>query len=79
MDVSSEDDTCESNPDYEGDTETMLKEMVGDRRYSSEIRKLYYSLLADQVPVSKIAYIIRAVLKCFNPAMNFGRSGTTEK
>ena len=70
LDVSSEDDTCESDPDYEGDAETMLKEMVGDRRYSPEIRKLYYSLLADQVPVSKIADIIRAVLKCFNPAMN---------
>ena len=43
---------------------------MGHDRYSSEIRKLYYSLLADQIPVSKIAVIIRKVLKCFNPDKN---------
>ena len=47
-----------------------LQSIIGNQRYPPEIRKLYYSLLADQVPVSKIANIIRSVLKCFNPSMN---------
>ena len=40
------------------------------RRYSPTIRKLYYSLLSDQVPSSKIATIIKMVIKCFNPSIN---------
>lgn len=32
------------------------------KRYSPEIRKLYYTLLADQVPASKIPDIVRSVL-----------------
>ena len=31
------------------------------RRYSPAIRKLYYTLLADQVPTSKIADIIKTI------------------
>ena len=48
--------------------ESSLKSIIGHQ--TPEIRKLYYSLLADQVPVSKIASIIRSVLKCFNPSLN---------
>ena len=44
--------------------------ICGHHKYSHEIRKLYYSLLADQVPISKISDIVRAVLKRFNPSMN---------
>ena len=40
------------------------------RRYSPAIRKLYYQLLADQVPTSKIADIIKAVIRCFNPSVD---------
>ena len=40
------------------------------RRYSPAIRKLYYTLLADQVPASKIADIIKTVVKCFNPSID---------
>lgn len=37
------------------------------KSYAPEVRKLYYSLLADEVPASKIASIIRTVLKTFKP------------
>lgn len=48
--------------------EPTLQSIVGNgRKYTPEIRKLYYNLLAEQVPVSKITEIIRHVLKCFNP------------
>ena len=40
------------------------------RRYSPAIRKLYYSLLSDQIPSSKIAAIIKMVIKCFNPSID---------
>ena len=40
------------------------------RRYSPAIRKLYYSLLSDQVPSSKIIAIIKMVIKCFNPSID---------
>lgn len=39
------------------------------RRYSPAIRKLYYTLLANQVPTSRISDIIKAVVKCFNPSI----------
>ena len=52
------------------DVESTFQYITGDHKYSPEIRKLYYSLLADQVPISKFTDIIRTVLKCFNPSMN---------
>ena len=52
------------------DAESTFQDIIGHHKNIPEIRKLYYSLLADQVPVSKIKDIIRTVLKCFNPAMN---------
>ena len=42
----------------------------GERIYSPTIRKLYYSLLSDQVPPSKICSIIKAVLKYFLPNLD---------
>lgn len=36
------------------------------KSYAPEVRKLYYSLLADEVPASKIASTIRTVLKLSN-------------
>ena len=57
------------------DDKTMTVDYIADftfqtksgRRYSPAIRKLYYSLLSDQIPLSKIAAIIKMVIKCFNP------------
>lgn len=46
-------------------------------RYSPKVRKLYYKLLADQVPASKIADIIRSVLKCFHHFHGCPRAETT--
>ena len=40
------------------------------RRYSPAIRKLYYQLLTKQVPTSKIVDIIKAVIRCFSPAVD---------
>ena len=42
----------------------------GSRRYSPSIRKLYYTLLADQIPPAKIASTIKCVLKCFLPRLD---------
>ena len=64
-DQDSEGDSCD---EIEPSVQSIIK--GSSRKYSPEIRKLYYSLLADQVPVSKIADIIRSVLKCFNPTVN---------
>ena len=51
--------------------EPTLQSIIGNsRKYTPEIRKLHYSLLEEQVPVSKITDIIRHVLKCFNPTEN---------
>ena len=47
-----------------------FKTKSGERIYSPAIRKLYYSLLSDQVPPSKICMIITAVLKCFLPNLD---------
>ena len=40
------------------------------RRYSPAIRKLYYTLLASQIPTSKVADIVAAVVTCFNPSID---------
>ena len=39
-------------------------------RYSNEIRELYYDLLAQQMPPSKIELAIKTVLKLFNPSLD---------
>ena len=40
------------------------------RRYSPAIRKLYYQLLSEQVPSSRIADIVKAVIRCFSPSLD---------
>ena len=71
MDLLSNDESDESdNEAITDEVESSFHSIVGHQKYSPEIRKLYYSLLVDQVPVSKIAEITRTVLKCFNPSMN---------
>ena len=63
-------DSTESDAD-DSAIEPTLQSIVGNcRKYTPEIRKLYYNLLAEQVPVSKITDIIQHVLKCFNPTEN---------
>lgn len=53
---------CESNTN--GDFSLQTKNW---RRYSPAIRKLYYTLLSQQVPSAKIADVVRTVIKCFFP------------
>ena len=48
-----------------GDREYTIQTKHG-RRYSPAIRKLYYTLLSNQIPTSKITDIIKVVVKCFN-------------
>ena len=53
--------------------ETETRELIVAKQgksYAPEVRKLYYSLLADKVPAYKIANIIRTVLKTFEPEKN---------
>ena len=55
-------DSTDSDAD-DSAIEPTLQSIIGNlRKYTPEIRKLYYNLLAEQVPVSKISDIIRHVL-----------------
>lgn len=47
-----------------------FKTTTGTTKYLPNVRKLYYTLLADQIPPSKIINTIKAVLKCFLPSIN---------
>ena len=40
------------------------------KKYLPAIRKLYYSLLAQQISPSKVSTIIKSVLKCFLPGLD---------
>jgi len=40
------------------------------RRYSPTVRKLYYTLLAQQLPSNKIHDIVQNVLRCFFPGID---------
>jgi hypothetical protein len=51
-------------------TDYFIMQTKRGQRYSPTIRKLYYTLLANQVPASKIAEIIRTVVKSFNPSID---------
>ena len=42
----------------------------GKNVYCEEVRELYYSLFADQIPPAKVARNIKSVLKCFRPSLN---------
>ena len=50
--------------------ELIFETKCGRKLYSNQIRQLYYSLLADQVPPSKIPTTIKSVLKCFFPSLD---------
>ena len=55
------------------DEKTMMftfQTTTGATKYSPAVRKLYYTLLANQTPPAKIANIIKAVLKCFLPNLD---------
>lgn len=41
----------------------------GSRAYTHAIRELYYSLLANQIPLSKIKSTNKAILNCFLPSL----------
>lgn len=68
---SSDEEARDSDRSFKtGKVEPTLQDIIGYRKYSPEIRKLYYRLLADQVSVCKITHIVKSVLRCFNPCMN---------
>ena len=46
------------------------KEKGTSNMYTSAVRELCYSLLADQIPPAKVATTIQAVLKCFMPSLD---------
>ena len=54
----------------DSDSNFIIETKTGGRQYSTGIRKLYYTLLADQVPPAKIHNIIKSTLKCFFPLVN---------
>ena len=49
----------------DSDSNFIIEKKTGGWQYSTGIRKLYYTLLADQVPPAKIHSIIKSTLKCF--------------
>ena len=51
----------------EQETEKIVIVTKNGRYYSPAIRKLYYSLLANQVPAARIREIVSTVLQCFVP------------
>jgi len=48
----------------------VIKTRTGGKHYSAAVRKLYYTLLSDQVPPAKISTIITSVLTCFFPSLS---------
>ena len=57
----------------ENEEKFTIQTKSGGNTYSHAVRKLYYTLLADQIPPSKVASTIRAVLKCFFPNLDVER------
>ena len=53
--------------EWETEKEGILIESKSGRHYSPAIRKLYYTLLANQVPAARIRDIVLTVLECFVP------------
>ena len=57
LDLQSEEESFDSDTSFQTtDAESTFQYIIGHHKYTPEIRKLYYNLLADQVPVSKIRY-----------------------
>ncbi len=66
-----ETDSDDTDDPKASETEPTLQDLIGNsRKYSPSIRALYYNLLAEQMPASKIPDIIKHVLKCFNRSEN---------
>ena len=65
-----ETDSADSDQDDSVVEPTLQSIIENSQKYTPEIIKLYYNLLADQVPVSKLTDIIQHVLRCFNPTEN---------
>ena len=42
-----------------------IETKAGGKQYSAGIRMLYYTLLANQVPLAKISNIIKSIFECF--------------
>ena len=55
---------------FDSDYNFVIETKTGGKQYSTGIRRLYYTLLADQVPPAKICNIIKSILKCFFPSLD---------
>ena len=65
-DLSEEHDPVVCDPEEVLLTKTKLQGNV----YRDELRDLYYSLLAEQMPPAKVSHIIKSVLECFVPSLD---------
>ena len=53
LNLQSEEESCDSDTSFQAaDIESTFQDIIGHRKYSLEVRKLYYSLMADQVHFS---------------------------
>ena len=43
-----------------------IETKAGGKQYSAGTRMLYYTLLANQVPLAKISNIIKSIFECFS-------------
>ena len=53
--------------EQETEKDSIFVETKSGRHFSPSIRKLYYTLLANQVPAARIRDIVSTVLECFVP------------
>ena len=60
-------ESAEENSTTQSEKTNFSFETKKGKFYSDTIRKLYYNLLANQVPATKIASIVESVIQCFLP------------
>ena len=60
-------ESAEENSTTQSEKTNFSFETKKGKFYSKTIKKLYYNLLANQVPATKIAAIVESVSQCFLP------------
>ena len=59
--------------DRHTDVDTALMSTKTGKHYSLSIRKLYYDLLANHVPASKVSSLVKSVIKCLCPHIDISK------
>ena len=60
--LQSEKESCDSDTSFQTtDAELTFQGIIGHHKYTPEIRKSLHNFLADQAPVSKIAYYLNSI------------------